>query len=150
MAIHEEIEITAPVERIWELLTDVGLYPQWNPLFVNAEGELNIGARLKLTVKLPGIEPFTITPTIRVIDPPTELTWRHRFRFPCLFGWEYRFKLEPLGADRLRITQRTSFRGVLAPLFAFGLGVAVRQGCEAMSAALKRWGEKGSIQCLKC
>ena len=148
--IRAEIELTAPVERIWELLTDLRLYPQWNPLFLNAEGKLNAGARLKLKVKLPGIEQFTIAPTVLAIVPPTELCWLHRIRFPGLFGWEHSFTIEPLGADRLRFTQRSIFRGVLAPLFAIGLGAAVRQGCETLNAAMKRWGEKGSIQCLKC
>lgn len=148
--IRTETELTAPVERIWELLTDVRLYPQWNPLFPSAAGELNVGAPLELAVKLPGIEQFTINPKIIAIVPPSELCWLYRYPFPGLFGWEYCFKIEPSGADRLRLIQRSIFRGLLAPLFAFALGAAVRQGCETMNAAMKRWGEKGSIQCLKC
>ena len=29
--LHSEIEINAPVERVWEVLTDFASYPRWNP-----------------------------------------------------------------------------------------------------------------------
>lgn len=148
--IRTDSEMMVPVERLWELLTDLSAYPQWNPLFPKAAGEFGAGAPLELAVKLPGIEQFAITPTVLAIVPPKELCWLHRSRFPGLFYWEYRFEIEPLAVDRVRLIQRSIFRGVLAPLYAFGLGAAVRQGSETLNAAVKRWGEKGSIQCLRC
>jgi uncharacterized membrane protein len=29
--IHTEIEINAPAEKVWRVLTDFAAYPEWNP-----------------------------------------------------------------------------------------------------------------------
>ena len=37
--IHTEIEINAPASRVWEILTDFGSFPQWNPFIRQVSGE---------------------------------------------------------------------------------------------------------------
>src|SRR4051794_25262595 len=44
MRLVAEIEIQAPPERIWEILTDFGAYPQWNPFMPRLDGEARGGA----------------------------------------------------------------------------------------------------------
>src|SRR5215210_9363232 len=36
--LHSEIEINAPAQRVWEVLTDFASYPQWNPFIRRASG----------------------------------------------------------------------------------------------------------------
>ena len=36
--IHTEIEINAPAEKIWKVLTDFAAYPEWNPFVRRGEG----------------------------------------------------------------------------------------------------------------
>lgn len=48
------IAINAPIERVWQVMTDVAAYPQWNPFVVNidAAGDVTMqGTAMKFTVK---------------------------------------------------------------------------------------------------
>ena len=42
---RNEIEIQSTPERVWEILTDLGKYPEWNPLLCRAEGRLAVGEK---------------------------------------------------------------------------------------------------------
>ena len=44
--LHTEIEIAAPVEHVWKILTDFAQFPTWNPFVTQAKGEIREGARL--------------------------------------------------------------------------------------------------------
>ncbi len=37
--------IDAPPARVWAGLTDLAAYPQWNPLFPEASGQIAVGSR---------------------------------------------------------------------------------------------------------
>ena len=41
--LHTEIEIDAPTETVWETLTKLENYPNWNPFIVSAEGTVAVG-----------------------------------------------------------------------------------------------------------
>lgn len=148
--LRTEITLAAPAERIWELLTDCALYAQWNPLFRNGAGRMQRGERLTLHVHLPHIEPFTITPTVLAATDRTGFRWRQIWLWHALFRWDYDVELEASSPERLIFRQRSRFSGLLAPLFTLGLGGAVRNGLEELNAAVRRWGEKGNVQCLRC
>ncbi|HJV65251.1 MAG TPA: SRPBCC domain-containing protein [Geomonas sp.] len=145
-----EIALQAPAERIWELLSDFCLYPQWNPLIVQAKGQAKEGAQLELTVQLPAIPPFPIKPRLLCADPHSRLLWRHSLAFPALMSWTYGIELEPLGQGRLKLIQKSSFGGVLGPLFSFALGNSMELGMSEFNKAVTRWGEQGNVRCMKC
>lgn len=148
--IKTELTLAAPVDRIWELLTDCPLYPQWNPLFPRAAGRLETGGRLEIQVKLPGMEPFTITPEVVSVEAPSCVCWRHTLLFAGLFSWRYCFELEASAAEQVSFVQRSTFGGVLAPLFTLALGALLKDSLAELNRAVKRWGEKGNVRCLKC
>jgi uncharacterized protein YndB with AHSA1/START domain len=44
--LRTEVTINAPAERVWELLTDFGSFPDWNPFMLRARGEVGVGEKL--------------------------------------------------------------------------------------------------------
>jgi uncharacterized protein YndB with AHSA1/START domain len=51
--ISTSIDIDAPPDRVWSILTDFAAFPQWNPFIVRADAILQPGARLAVTMQLP-------------------------------------------------------------------------------------------------
>jgi len=66
------VQIAAPRETVWSLLSDVGGWPSWNPGIASAsiDGELTRGARV---VWKSG--PGTIKSTIADVEPGGRLSW---------------------------------------------------------------------------
>lgn len=148
--IHTEIMIDAPLDRVRELLADTMLYPQWNLLFPQITGKMEVGAEIEVTVALPEIKPFSVRATIQASTAGTRLCWRYGYRLPGLFSWTYAYELEELSGGQLLFVQNSTYSGLLAPLYHLGMKRALQQGLLSLNKALQRWGERRGISCLKC
>jgi hypothetical protein len=144
--IYTELEINAPAERVWELLTALDAFPQWNPFIRKASGELKEGARLEVFIQPPGSKGMTFRPVVLRVQPARELRWRGRLLIPGLFTGEHVFTLEPLKPDQVRLVQREEFRGILVPLLWHSLDRDTRRGFVEMNQALKARAEGGGSQ----
>lgn len=145
-----ELSLEAPVARIWELLSDFALYPEWNPLFPKAKGSMNVGESFELDVQLPGIDRFAIRPTMEAVEQESRICWQSSMVSKGVLRWTFAIELIPDQSGKLRFVQRSEFKGVLAPLFAFAMTKPVAEGMEELNLAVKRWGEKGNVRCLRC
>jgi hypothetical protein len=134
-----QIEIEAPPERVWAVLTDLDAYPDWNPFIVRIGGELSVGSRLEVRIAPPGGRAMTFKPTVRVVEPNRELAWLGRFLVPRLFDGEHHLRLDPLDGGT-RFTQSERFSGLLVPVTG-GILDKTQRGFEQMNAALKRRAE---------
>jgi uncharacterized protein YndB with AHSA1/START domain len=47
------IDIDAPPQEVWAILADLSSYREWNPLFVEATGNVAVGQRVTLRSKHP-------------------------------------------------------------------------------------------------
>jgi hypothetical protein len=135
--IHTEIEIDAPAERVWRVLTDFAAYPEWNPFVRRGEGEVKVGARLHVFIQPSGGKGMSFRPRVRVADPGRELRWLGHLWVAGLFDGEHSFLIEPLGEGRVRFIQRERFGGLLLPLLWKMLDRETRRGFEEMNRALK-------------
>ncbi len=135
--IHTEIEIHAPAERLWRVLTDFAAYPEWNPFVRRGEGEVKVGARLHVFIQPSGGKAMSFRPRVLVADPDRELRWLGRLWVPGLFDGEHSFLIEPLDEGRVRFIQRERFGGLLVPLLWKKLDGETRRGFEEMNRALK-------------
>jgi hypothetical protein len=142
--VYTEIEIHAPAERVWRVLTDFATYPEWNPFVRRVEGEVEVGARLHVSIEPPGGRGMSFRPTVLVADPDRELRWLGLLWVPGLFDGEHSFVIEPLGGGRVRFIQRERFGGLLVPLLAKMLDGETRRGFEEMNRALKLRCESGT------
>ena len=66
------IEVAAPPEIVWAVLTDVESWPSWNPEVKSAsfEGPLTNGAQFRWKAG-----PGTITSTLQSVEPPRLIVW---------------------------------------------------------------------------
>jgi hypothetical protein len=135
--IHTEIEINAPAEKVWQVLTDFAAYPEWNPFVRRGEGEISVGARLHIYIQPSGGKGMSFRPTVLVADPNREFRWLGHLWLPGLFDGEHSFVIKPLGDGRVRFVQREQFGGLLLPLLSKMLDGDTRRGFEEMNRALK-------------
>jgi hypothetical protein len=140
--IRTEIDIEAPAERVWQILTDFASFPQWNPFIVQASGEPKVGSRLNLRIQPPGSRGITIRPRVRRAEANQELRWFGQLWIPGLFDGEHCFLLVHLGPTRTRFIQRETFRGLLVPLLFRWLGDGTVKGFLEMNRALKARAEQ--------
>ena len=143
LTLRTEIEIAAPPERVWDVLTDFSAFPRWNPFIRRIDGLLAPRMRLRVRIQPPGGRAMTFHPTVLRVDDARGFAWRGRTLVPGLFDGEHFFTLEPLGPDRVRLIHGEHFRGVLVPLLARTLRTTTREGFERMNAALKTRAEGG-------
>jgi hypothetical protein len=134
--IRTEIEIDAPVETVWGVLTDFASYPTWSPFIEKIDGPLEVGARLRVRLHPPGARAITMRPRLRTVDAPHELRWLGRLGLPGIFDGEHRFEVEPIGGHRTRLVQSEAFRGILVP-FLRATRRRAAEGFELFNAALK-------------
>ena len=142
--LHSEIEINAPAQRVWEVLTDFASYPRWNPFIRRASGVPRTGERLEVRMEPSGSRGMTFRPEVLNAETNRELRWLGHLLVRGLFDGEHSFTIEPLGETRVRFVQREVFRGLLVPLFSGGLDRDTRRGFEEMNRALKERAEAGA------
>ena len=75
LKIEHRIGVQTPAEPIWEMVSDINGWPAWNPLYPKASGQVQFGARLDLTVAIPGEAPREIHPTIQDWTPNEQIIW---------------------------------------------------------------------------
>lgn len=114
--INTAIDIDAPPSIVWEHLTDLGSYPEWNPNVTTAEGDLREGASLDIRVERVGVKPREMTVTVTDVDPEHRLEWVGSVGFGWLFEGRHTFELEPLEGNRTRFHNREAVSGILAPV----------------------------------
>jgi hypothetical protein len=134
--LRRAIEIDAPPERVWAVITDFAAYPEWNPFIRGISGELREGASLEVRIEPPGARATTFKPTIRTVEPNRELRWLGRLLVPGIFDGEHSLGIEPLESSRSRFVQSERFSGILVGLVK-GTLKKTDAGFEQMNAALK-------------
>ncbi len=141
LSTHVDIEATP--ERVWQVLTDLAAYPQWNPFIVRAEGVVGPGCRLTLTMQPVGGRAMTLRPRLVEVAINRELRWRGRLGVPGLMDAEHTFLLQPQ-AGGTRLIHQETFRGVLVPFVAASLDRNTLPAFVAMNEALKKRAERAS------
>jgi len=62
--LRSEIEIEAPIERVWRVLTDFAAYPEWNPFIRRVSGRAELDERLVVRMQPSGTRGMTFRPTV--------------------------------------------------------------------------------------
>lgn len=105
------IDVDAPPGKVWDILTDLAHYRDWNPLFVEAAGDVAVGQRITLRSKHPASgRLMTVKPKIIAVEPGAELRWASSL--PGIISGEHSFTLTSVSSGT-RVVQSETFRGLL-------------------------------------
>jgi demethylmenaquinone methyltransferase/2-methoxy-6-polyprenyl-1,4-benzoquinol methylase len=99
-----EIEIEAPAERVWAVLTDFAAYPRWNPYMVAVDGEAREGATLAVRLEAPHAPRTQVRLRLTKVERPRELRWTGA-------RGERAMVITPAGEGRVRFAQRAELAG---------------------------------------
>jgi hypothetical protein len=133
--LEHSIDIPAPVDEVWEVLSATGEYAAWNPFITRLDGRLALGERLVVTIR-PRDKSMTFKPTVVAVEPARLVRWQGRVGVRGIFDGEHELRLEPMPGGGTRFTQHETFTGVLVPFMRSVLEDTLR-GFTAMNEALR-------------
>jgi hypothetical protein len=139
--IRTEIEIAAPLQRVWSVLMDLPGHQRWNPFVRSIEGIPRVGEMLKIVVQAPGGRSIRFRPRVLAVDTTHEFRWKGKFFVQGLFDGEHFFLLEARPDGGVRFQQGETFSGLLVPFLKSSLEGATKEGFIAMNQAIKREAE---------
>jgi uncharacterized protein YndB with AHSA1/START domain len=139
--IDKTLDIAAPPEVVWEVLTDFPRYGEWNPFVVECRSTLVPGEAMDMRVKLVGF-------------PQRQVEWMNEHVPGRRFAYNMKpfplgalrsrrsHEVEPAGANRTRY--RSSFRleGWMMPLVRGLLGGRIEAGMRGMWEGVQRRAEE--------
>jgi hypothetical protein len=132
--IKTTIDIEASASEIWQALTELDAYQQWNPMLQNVRSELTPGATVGFEVLREGKKPLKLKARITRADEGAALVWKGGS--VALVRGEHYFRIEPLNDGHCRFHHGEHFAGTLIPLLSPTLKKA-RSQYESMNEALK-------------
>lgn len=138
--LRTEVEIDAPAEHVFRVLTDFRSYHEWNPFIVSISGELAVGDALAVELSLPEGKTYQLKPRVTQLSENSELRWRGSYLHPALLDAEHFFLLHQRGATLTRFVQGENFSGFLLRFSGRALTLAAR-GFVYMNQALKKRAE---------
>lgn len=140
--IKTEIEISAPPEKVWGVLTDFNNWSTWNSTVTKTSGESALGATLNITMSDgKGNDAQTYTAVITQFEAPKLLRWRAKMLAEFLFTNEKIVALEAT-EQGTKVIHRETFKGLMVKLFWGKMESGVPPILNTMNEALKKMAEK--------
>jgi hypothetical protein len=137
--IKTSIVINATTHKVWQVLTNLSDYQNWNPFIVNAQGKLIEGEQLELTFKPTAKKTMTFKPTLLSIKPNKELRWLGKLLFKGLFDGEHKFELIANKDNSTTLLHSEKFTGILLGMLNMD---ETKSSFERMNLKLKEVAEK--------
>lgn len=126
------IDITAPAERVWALLTDLPGFVRWNSTVLSAEGRIAEGETVRIQVKLAPERTFNLK--VSSVVPNAKMVWSDG---NALFRGVRTYQITPQGAG-VRFEMDEVNSGLLLPMIRGSLpdfGPSFEQYAEDLKAA---------------
>ncbi len=142
MNVHTEIEIDAPIQKVWEILVDLPNYSAWNKFIPRAVGEPKVGEKLKLFVCPPGLMHREFEVEVTSIVQPLEFSWLGKFLMNGLLDGHHFLVLESISPNRTRLIQKEDFSGWLVPLLKNKIRDSMLQAFAEMNLGVKKQAEQ--------
>ena len=137
LTIDHIVEIDAPADAVWRVLTDFEHYTRWNPLAVRCSSTLVPGEPIDMLVRLGPSRFRRQREWVRTHTPGREFSYTMK---PVPLGALRSLRsqeLADLEANRTRYTAHFEVRGWLAPLVRFLFGRTLRRGFDGVANGLR-------------
>jgi len=131
LAFEASIVINAPAEAIWDVLTDVKNFPEWEPNVTKVEGQAGLGQKITVHTKF-SERAFPVT--VSEFIPNSRMVWSSGMPLG-LFKGARTFTLTPNNGG-IEVKTREEFSGILLPLFKGQIG-DLQPTFDAFAQALK-------------
>lgn len=140
----EDVEIDAPPSVVWEVLTDLESYSQWNPFCINARSTLEMGAPVEMILAdfTGNGGTFENTEYVCAFVPERLLSWELRATADDPKAARRDQVIEPLVDGRSRYYSTDAFLGVEAHQIMAESGAWVKQAFDETAWALKSRSEQ--------
>lgn len=135
--LSETVEIEAPSELVWEVITDLASYGEWNPFVVECRSTLEVGASIEMRVQL--FKAFA--------QPQRETIFEHVAGERLCYGLpsmplgslasRRRHEVEPISDGRTHYHSHFQLDGWLASVTRAILGRKLERGFASMTQAIK-------------
>ena len=134
------VNIHAPIEFVWSVLTDTSSYKEWNTFTPELECDFEVGSPAHLKVRLwPGY--VNITETVSAFEPPTLLAWRKEFGSEEFLVAKREQRLKKLTNSSCEYYNVDILKGLGALLVEFTHSAYIRQGFNDVCLGLKEFCE---------
>lgn len=135
--VKNTIDIQAPVESVWRVLSDFPHYRDWNPFIVNVSGKMVQQSPLAVTIKpaIGGTMDFNLL--LQSANPPLDMIWLGQTLLPKLLDGRHYFQVDSIDENSSRFTQGETYNGLFL-FFAWPfLRWSVSRSFRDMNKALK-------------
>ena len=130
-----EVQIAAPPETVWEVISDIAAWPSWNTdvKSMKLEGPVAPGSTFRWKAGS-----SSLVSTLKVVDPPREIAWTG-----VTMGIHavHVFRLEPSDGGT-RAHSAESFRGLIPTVFRGYSRKVLQRGIDRILALLKTEAER--------
>jgi hypothetical protein len=137
LRIDYSVQVDAPAAVVWDVVTDLARYPDWNPFVVACESDLAVGSPIVMRVRLIG-PPQRQRETILAHEPGRRLCYGLAGSALGALASERCHVVTPLDPERTQYESRFELRGWLSPVVRMLLGRRLERGFASMTTALVR------------
>ena len=132
----DRIQINAPIDFVWGVLTDVEKYGEWNPFTSRARTDFKIGSPAHLLVRM-GPTKFRITERVCAFEKPRLIAWSREFGASWFLLAVREQHLEPISDTNCSYHNVDLLSGVFSPIVSLLFGGYMRRGFSDVGVALK-------------
>ena len=105
-------KINAPVEKVWEALTDCQEYENWNPFIVKASGVPHEGANIEVACAFDSGKALRGVAEVTAHEHHKRLSWQISSYIPGFRSWSVDIKVNENGGQSTDLSVTTSLSGL--------------------------------------
>ena len=138
--IEHRLGVKTPASVVWDIVSDLDRWSEWNPLYSQAGGRIGYGETLKLRLALPGQPERDLLATVTDWTPNEALHWRTTHLRGLVRTVRY-LEIEAMSETGCIFSNGEIFSGLLSGSAVRPLRSSLKKGFEALGEAVRERAE---------